>query len=140
MFETDSRRTIECATRVYSFGQCVFDIVQVEQALWIARDEYVYRFQLADAFMNILLHQLMDESNDCHINNALTNLVIVQVNAISGNMKELGIPNSHIGAQIFQDLDQQASGTNLLVMIYQLERGFGQISTWMLPRNKLQWK
>lgn len=77
-FETSERRIVECTTIVYSFGNRVFETCQVQHALWLRANEYLYTFRLADPVFGALMKGVRTLRDPEHIDIAMDNLCIVQ--------------------------------------------------------------
>ncbi|KAL1933098.1 hypothetical protein VTP01DRAFT_8776 [Rhizomucor pusillus] len=78
-FETSERRIVECTTIVYSFGNRVFETCQVQHALWLRANEYLYTFRLADPVLGALMKGVRTLRDPEHIDIAMDNLCIVQI-------------------------------------------------------------
>ncbi|OBZ81530.1 hypothetical protein A0J61_10420, partial [Choanephora cucurbitarum] len=111
-FETQTRRTIECTTTIYSFGHVVLESKETQQAFWVTEDKYMYNFVFVNQFFDAFMKGIRSLQSWDEVDIAINNLCIVQS---------------------FHDVESK--GTNesseetlpLLVMVYEFERGDGTI-------------
>ncbi|KAI8079637.1 TEA/ATTS domain family-domain-containing protein [Gilbertella persicaria] len=103
-FETQTRRTIECTTTIYSFGNVVLESKEVQQALWVNEGKYMYSFVFVNQFFDAFMKGIRSLQSWDEVDIAINNLCIVQS---------------------FNDMDTTQSSSPLLVMIYEFERGDG---------------
>ncbi|ORE06394.1 hypothetical protein BCV72DRAFT_207530 [Rhizopus microsporus var. microsporus] len=104
-FETSERKTMECTTTVYSFGNVVLESKESQQALWLNEEKYVYNFALVNQFFDAFIKGIRSLPSWEEVDMAINNLCIVQS---------------------FEDVEIKLCGTNQppsLVMAYEFERG-----------------
>ncbi|KAL9545084.1 hypothetical protein MBANPS3_007314 [Mucor bainieri] len=112
-FETKTRRTIECTTTIYSFGNVVLESKEMQQALWVNEGKYMYSFVFVNQFFDAFMKGIRSLQSWDEVDIAINNLCIVQS---------------------FQDVDSKADP--LLVMVYEFERGNGVIEVSSLEDDK----
>ncbi|KAL7309352.1 hypothetical protein PS15m_011450 [Mucor circinelloides] len=112
-FETKTRRTIECTTTIYSFGNVVLESKEVQQALWVNEGKYMYSFVFVNQFFDAFMKGIRSLQSWDEVDIAINNLCIVQS---------------------FQDVDSKVDP--LLVMVYEFERGNGVIEVSSLQDDK----
>ncbi|CEP12160.1 hypothetical protein [Parasitella parasitica] len=119
-FETKTRRTIECTTTIYSFGNVVLESKEVQQALWVNEGKYMYSFVFVNQFFDAFMKGIRSLQSWDEVDIAINNLCIVQS---------------------FQDIETKMDP--LLVMVYEFERGNGVMEvssianeTTVQPTNK----
>ncbi|KAG1043722.1 hypothetical protein G6F43_011598 [Rhizopus delemar] len=78
-FETRDRRTIECTTTIYSFGNVVLESKEIQQALWINEGKYIYSFAYVNQFFDAFMKGIRSLQSWEEIDIAITNLCVVQV-------------------------------------------------------------
>ena len=78
-FESRERRTIECTTTVYSFGSVVLESKEIQQALWLNNDKFIYSFVYVNQFFDAFMKGIGDLNSWDQIDIAIQNLCIVQV-------------------------------------------------------------
>ncbi|KAI8639165.1 TEA/ATTS domain family-domain-containing protein [Parasitella parasitica] len=103
-FETKARRTIECTTTIYSFGNVVLESKEVQQALWVNEGKYMYSFVFVNQFFDAFMKGIRSLKSWDEVDIAINNLCIVQS---------------------FEDVESKMDP--LLVMVYEFERGNGVI-------------
>ncbi|KAL4213586.1 hypothetical protein AB4K20DRAFT_1887406 [Rhizopus microsporus] len=104
-FETSERKTMECTTTVYSFGNIVLESKESQQALWLTEGKYVYNFALVNQFLDAFIKGIRSLLSWEEVDMAINNLCIVQS---------------------FEDVEIKLCGTNQppsLVIAYEFERG-----------------
>ncbi|CAO3633336.1 unnamed protein product [Mucor fragilis] len=112
-FETKTRRTIECTTTIYSFGNVVLESKEVQQALWVNEGKYMYSFVFVNQFFDAFMKGIRSLQSWDEVDIAINNLCIVQS---------------------FEDVNSKADP--LLVMVYEFERGNGVIEVSSLEDDK----
>ncbi|KAK4517187.1 NAD-dependent histone deacetylase sir2 [Mucor velutinosus] len=112
-FETKTRRTIECTTTIYSFGNVVLESKEVQQALWVNEGKYMYSFVFVNQFFDAFMKGIRSLQSWDEVDIAINNLCIVQS---------------------FEDVDSKADP--LLVMVYEFERGNGVMEVSSLEDDK----
>lgn len=78
-FETSERKTMECTTTVYSFGNIVLESKESQQALWLTEGKYVYNFALVNQFLDAFIKGIRSLLSWEEVDMAINNLCIVQV-------------------------------------------------------------
>lgn len=78
-FETQDRRTIECTTTIYSFGNVVLESKEVQQALWINEGKYMYSFVYVNQFFDAFMKGIRSLQSWDEVDIAINNLCVVQV-------------------------------------------------------------
>ncbi|KAI7868780.1 TEA/ATTS domain family-domain-containing protein [Spinellus fusiger] len=133
-FEARDRRTIECTTTIYSFGNVVLESKEIQQALWLNEDRYMYSFVYVNQFFDAFMKGIRSLQSWNEVDIAIQNLCIVQVfedietkynSTAPGTMdpslvENLASPENSAGVAA-------RSRPNLLSMIYEFERGHGTI-------------
>ncbi|KAI8140374.1 TEA/ATTS domain family-domain-containing protein [Fennellomyces sp. T-0311] len=105
--ETSERRTIECTTSIYSFGDPVLVTNEIQQGLWLNKDQYMYNFGLANHFFDSFMKGIQRSLRGWNeLDSAVENLWIVQ---------------------LFTDISPSTSTVYPLRIIYQFKRGHGSI-------------
>lgn len=82
-FESRERRTIECTTTIYSFGNVVLESKEIQQALWINNNKYMYSFVYVNQFFDAFMKGIRSLQSWEEVDIAIRNLCIVQVDAIA---------------------------------------------------------
>ncbi|KAI7868719.1 hypothetical protein BDF14DRAFT_1790075 [Spinellus fusiger] len=78
-FETSERRTIECTSTIYSFGTVVLESKEIQQALWLNEDKYMYSFVCVNQFFDAFMKGIRALPSWEEIDVAINNLCLVQV-------------------------------------------------------------
>jgi hypothetical protein len=78
-FETRDRRTIECTTTIYSFGNIVLESKEVQQALWLNEGKYMYSFVYVNQFFDAFMKGIRSLQSWEEVDIAINNLCVVQV-------------------------------------------------------------
>lgn len=78
-FETKTRRTIECTTTIYSFGNVVLESKEIQQALWVNEGKYMYSFVFVNQFFDAFMKGIRSLQSWDEVDIAINNLCIVQV-------------------------------------------------------------
>jgi hypothetical protein len=81
-FETRDRRTIECTTTIYSFGNVVLESKEVQQALWLNEGKYMYSFVYVNQFFDAFMKGIRSLQSWEEVDIAINNLCVVQVKKI----------------------------------------------------------
>ncbi|KAF7730671.1 hypothetical protein EC973_001620 [Apophysomyces ossiformis] len=112
-FETRDRRTIECTTSIYSFGNIVLESKEIQQALWISEGKYMYSFVYVNQFFDAFMKGIRSLQSWEEIDIAIQHLCIVQV---------------------FEDVEARCtqSKSSLLSMAYEFERGNGTMNVHVM--------
>lgn len=87
-FETRDRRTIECTTTIYSFGNVVLESKEVQQALWLNEGKYMYSFVYVNQFFDAFMKGIRSLQSWEEVDIAINNLCVVQVKIIEKLSKE----------------------------------------------------
>ncbi|KAI9267830.1 TEA/ATTS domain family-domain-containing protein [Sporodiniella umbellata] len=146
-FETKDRRTVECTTTIYSFGNVVLESKEVQQALWLNEGKYMYSFAYVNQFFDAFMKGIRSLQSWEEVDIAINNLCVVQVfedveqklsqqaalpllpedaptelapNTNDILLGEMASPVIHHEAVTLPDI-----ASPLLVMIYEFERGSG---------------
>lgn len=145
-FESRERRTIECTTTIYSFGNVVLESREIQQALWL-NDRFMYSFVYVNQFFDAFMKGIRSLQSWEEVDIAIRNLCIVQVfedievkyghttafadqpwdqqNGSSSKQSTSSTPSP--ASQQQQQLQQQHAPPPLLTMVYEFERGHGNI-------------
>ncbi|KAI9477954.1 MAG: TEA/ATTS domain family-domain-containing protein [Benjaminiella poitrasii] len=123
-FESQTRRTIECTTTIYSFGKIVLESREVQQALWINEGKYMYSFAFVNQFFDAFMKGIRSLQSWEEVSIAINNLCIIQ---------------SFGDLENEQNVSENTSTTTkassiLLTMIYEFERGFGPMEVAFVER------
>lgn len=78
-FESRDRRTIECTTTIYSFGNVVLESKEIQQALCLNQDRYIYSFAYVNQFFGAFMKGIRSLQTFEEIDVVIQNLCIVQV-------------------------------------------------------------
>ncbi|KAG1328423.1 hypothetical protein G6F62_008159 [Rhizopus arrhizus] len=105
-FETSERKTMECTTTIYSFGNVVLESKESQQALWVNEGKYMYNFVFVNQFFDAFMKGIRSLQSWEEVDIAINNLCIVQ----SFEDVELKLTN---------ETTVQPS----LIMAYEFERG-----------------
>lgn len=81
-FETKDRRTIECTTTIYSFGNVVLESKEVQQALWLNEGKYMYSFAYVNQFFDAFMKGIRSLQSWEEVDIAINNLCVVQVSLV----------------------------------------------------------
>ncbi|CDH57528.1 hypothetical protein RO3G_14672 [Lichtheimia corymbifera JMRC:FSU:9682] len=130
-FESRDRRTIECTTTIYSFGNVVLESKEIQQALCLNQDRYIYSFAYVNQFFGEFMKGIRSLHTFEEIDVVIQNLCIVQV------FEDVEIKYGPTAAFFDQpwDLSQQQQqqrpqpeqASPLLVMAFEFERGQGNM-------------
>ena len=78
--ETTERRTIECTTNIYSFGNPVLVTSEIQQGLLLDKDQYMYNFGIANHFFDSFMKGIQRSLRSWNeLDSAVENLWIVQL-------------------------------------------------------------
>ncbi|KAI9279562.1 TEA/ATTS domain family-domain-containing protein [Sporodiniella umbellata] len=117
-FETSSRKTIECTTTIYSFGNVVLESKESQQSLWLNKGKYMYNFVFVNQFFDAFVKGLLSLQSWEEVDIAISNLCIVQT---------------------FEDLETKITCPDQskpsLLMVYEFERGHATIDVARLEIN-----
>ncbi|KAI9245242.1 TEA/ATTS domain family-domain-containing protein [Phascolomyces articulosus] len=78
-FESRERKTIECTTTIYSFGQVVLESKEIQHALWLNNGKFMYSFAYVNQFFNAFMKGIRSLQSWEEVDIAIRNLCIVQV-------------------------------------------------------------
>ena len=81
-FESRQRKTIECTTTIYSFGNVVLESKEIQQALWLNNEKYMYSFVYVNQFFDAFMKGIRSLQSWEEVDIAIRNLCIVQVKNI----------------------------------------------------------
>ncbi|KAG2204043.1 hypothetical protein INT47_007037 [Mucor saturninus] len=124
-FETQTRRTIECTTTIYSFGNVVLESKEVQQALWVNEGKYMYSFVFVNQFFDAFMKGIRSLQSWDEVDIAINNLCIVQ----SFEDIESKYTNN-------TETVNESGNAPLLAMIYEFERGQGTIDISAIVDDK----
>ncbi|KAI9310816.1 TEA/ATTS domain family-domain-containing protein [Dichotomocladium elegans] len=126
-FESQERKTIECTTTIYSFGNVVLESKEIQQALLLNQSKYTYSFVYVNQFFDAFMKGIRTLQSYDEVDVAIQNLCVVQV---FEDVEAKYGPAASFFEQPW-DMPQQQHQTKatppLLVMIYEFERGHGNI-------------
>ncbi|KAI8878192.1 TEA-domain-containing protein [Backusella circina FSU 941] len=121
-FETKERRTIECTTTIYSFGNVVLESKEIQQALWVNEGKYMYSFVFVNQFFDAFMKGIRSLQSWEEVDIAINNLCIIQ----SFEDVEAKYNGNSPSPTLDESLELQ-NQTPLLAMVYEFERGNGTI-------------
>ena len=111
LFDSTEGRLVECTTSIYSFGSKVLVTKELKQAA-VVDNRFVYNFDFVNQFFGAFLNSICGLTTWSEIDIALTHLSVVQV---------------------FEDKDARFENpTPLLVMVFDFERGQGDVKTYFI--------
>lgn len=79
VLESRERRTVECTTTIYSFGNVVLEAKETQQALWVNEGKYMYSFEYVNQFFDAFMKGIRTLHSWEEVDIAISNLCIVQV-------------------------------------------------------------
>ncbi|CAO3642676.1 unnamed protein product [Mucor hiemalis] len=121
-FETRDRRTIECTTTIYSFGNVVLESKEVQQALWLNEGKFMYSFVYVNQFFDAFMKGIRSLQSWEEVDIAINNLCVVQV------FEDIESKFTHTTTESLLDTEMtDIVSPPLLVMIYEFERGQGSM-------------
>lgn len=109
-FETNERKTIECTTTIYSFGNVVLESKESQQALWVNEGKYMYNFVFVNQFFDAFMKGIRSLQSWEEIDIAINNLCIVQ------SFEDIEIK-----------LGSKTEASPALIISYEFERGAATI-------------
>ncbi|KAG0082461.1 hypothetical protein BGZ92_011721 [Podila epicladia] len=120
LFESSERFAIESKTSIYSFGSRVLEAQEVTHAAFVedhhqqqsGNSKFVYKFEFVNQFFGAFLSGIKNLGTWEEIDSALNNLAVVQVIEDMDKGFEVGTGGT---------------GAPLLVMVYEFERGHGDV-------------
>ncbi|KAI9489005.1 TEA/ATTS domain family-domain-containing protein [Zychaea mexicana] len=119
--ETTERRTIECTTYIYSFGNPVLVTNEIQQGLWLNKDQYMYHFGIANHFFDSFMKGIQRSLRDWNeLDSAIENLWIVQL------FTDISAPSA-AAADEMATPETPTSTPPSLRIVYQFKRGHGSI-------------
>ncbi|KAL9544389.1 hypothetical protein MBANPS3_007655 [Mucor bainieri] len=129
-FETQDRRTIECTTTIYSFGNVVLESKEVQQALWINEGKYMYSFVYVNQFFDAFMKGIRSLQSWDEVDIAINNLCVVQVfedieSRVTQPMEGMLSGSTDMMTDDLTAVPTVPEITPLLVMVYEFERGQG---------------
>ncbi|KAF1799634.1 hypothetical protein FB192DRAFT_1460080 [Mucor lusitanicus] len=129
-FETQDRRTIECTTTIYSFGNVVLESKEVQQALWINEGKYMYSFVYVNQFFDAFMKGIRSLQSWDEVDIAINNLCVVQVfediePRVTQPMEGMLSSSTDMMTDDLTAAAVVPEITPLLVMVYEFERGQG---------------
>ncbi|CEP16000.1 hypothetical protein [Parasitella parasitica] len=126
------RRTVECTTTIYSFGNVVLESKEVQQALWINEGKYMYSFVYVNQFFDAFMKGIRSLQSWDEVDIAINNLCVVQVFEDIESKVTMPIEGM-LGSNDMMTDDLTAAVaavpeiSPLLIMVYEFERGQGTI-------------
>ncbi|KAI9498132.1 TEA/ATTS domain family-domain-containing protein [Zychaea mexicana] len=142
-FESRERKTIECTTTIYSFGNVVLESKEIQHGLLLDQGKYVYSFVYVNQFFDAFMKGIRSLQSYEEIDIAIRNLCIVQVfddieekygsSATSFNQpwdtqQQKEQPAAPTTAETSQATSSSSPSSPQLVMVYDFERGHGNIA------------
>lgn len=128
-FETQTRQTIECTTTIYSFGNVVLESREIQQALWVNEGKYMYSFVFVNQFFDAFMKGIRSLQSWHEVDIAINNLCIVQ--SFEDVEAKFNAENSDAACTEASDV----STSPLLVMMYEFERGQGNIDISVISKT-----
>ncbi|KAL0073505.1 hypothetical protein F4703DRAFT_1896883 [Phycomyces blakesleeanus] len=133
-FETRDRRTIECTTTIYSFGNVVLESKEIQQALWLNEGKYMYSFVFVNQFFDAFMKGIRSLQSWEEVDIAIHNLCIVQVfedmetkyNSTAPGTMDPSLVETNISPESCVGSSSRGR-PSLLSMVYEFERGHGTI-------------
>ncbi|KAI9278769.1 TEA/ATTS domain family-domain-containing protein [Phascolomyces articulosus] len=136
--ETTERRTIECTTNIYSFGNPVLVTTEIQQGLLLDKDQYMYNFGIANHFFDSFMKGIQRSLRSWdELDSAVENLWIVQLfTDISSSSaaaaeadEEAGVDDKDAMMTPPPQPPQPSSCSSLppLRIVYQFKRGHGSV-------------
>ncbi|KAI9270290.1 TEA/ATTS domain family-domain-containing protein [Helicostylum pulchrum] len=129
-FETQTRRTIECTTTIYSFGNVVLESKEVQQALWVNEGKYMYSFVFVNQFFDAFMKGIRSLQSWDEVDIAINNLCIVQ------SFEDIESKYTNTGSNTTESVLENTNSP-LLVMVYEFERGNGTIDISAIVQDKV---
>ncbi|KAI8997905.1 TEA/ATTS domain family-domain-containing protein [Pilobolus umbonatus] len=131
-FETRDRRTIECTTTIYSFGNVVLESKEVQQALWVNEGKYMYSFAYVNQFFDAFMKGIRSLQSWGEVDIAINNLCVVQVfEDVESKFNQSILPENMMMAStddiMLSNTLTVSDMSPLLIMVYEFERGQGNI-------------
>ncbi|KAG2224310.1 hypothetical protein INT45_012879 [Circinella minor] len=139
-FESHKRKTIECTTTIYSFGNVVLESKEIQHGLMVDNEKFMYSFVYVNQFFDAFMKGIRSLKTWNEIDIAIQNLCIVQV---FDDIEEKYGPSATFFDQPWdmpthQQKEQvteteaatgisSTSSSPQLVMVYDFERGNGSI-------------
>ncbi|ORZ17777.1 TEA/ATTS domain family-domain-containing protein [Absidia repens] len=124
-FESKDRRMIECTTTIYSFGNIVLESKEMQQALWIGEDKYLYNFVFVNQFFDAFMKGIRSLQSWDEVDIAIHNLCIIQV------FEDMEVKcQAALDQETATTLSNKKDGDSnhdLLALVYEFERGQGTI-------------
>ncbi|RCH82149.1 hypothetical protein CU098_001912, partial [Rhizopus stolonifer] len=123
-FETQERRTIECTTTIYSFGNVVLESKEVQQALWLNEGKFMYSFVYVNQFFDAFMKGIRSLQSWEEVDIAINNLCVVQV------FEDMESKQQTVDSLMLSHTDIMTNllvPAPLLVMVYEFERGQGTV-------------
>ncbi|KAG0742889.1 hypothetical protein G6F62_003481 [Rhizopus arrhizus] len=150
-FETKDRRTIECTTTIYSFGNVVLESKEVQQALWLNEGKYMFSFAYVNQFFDAFMKGIRSLQSWEEVDIAINNLCVVQVFEDAQSKLNQGTTTTTTTQDLSQTLADDLLlprtppsetilpdiASPLLVMIYEFERGQGTIDVSLVQNNNI---
>ncbi|KAI8066183.1 TEA/ATTS domain family-domain-containing protein [Thamnidium elegans] len=129
-FETQTRRTIECTTTIYSFGNVVLESKEGQQALWVNEGKYMYSFVFVNQFFDAFMKGIRSLQSWGDVDVAIKNLCIVQ------SFEDTESKYTNAGSNTSESALENTNSP-LLVMVYEFERGDGTIDISAIVQDKI---
>ncbi|KAI8354014.1 TEA/ATTS domain family-domain-containing protein [Blakeslea trispora] len=139
-FETQTRRTIECTTTIYSFGNVVLESKETQQAFWVTEGKYMYNFVFVNQFFDAFMKGIRSLQSWDEVDIAINNLCIVQsfhdVETKYTTSNEASSPSAENTSNVSTNTTVMEDQLPLLVMIYEFERGDGTIEMVQIEKDQ----
>ncbi|KAI8883121.1 TEA-domain-containing protein, partial [Backusella circina FSU 941] len=132
-FETKERRTIECTTTIYSFGNVVLESKEVQQALWVNEGKFMYSFVFVNQFFDAFMKGIRSLQSWEEVNIAINNLCIIQT--FEDVETKYNVDGSKVSGSAELNTVEHNASSPLLCMIYEFERGQGIIEISSIGDN-----
>ncbi|KAG2220125.1 hypothetical protein INT45_006153 [Circinella minor] len=148
--ETTERRTIECTTNIYSFGNPVLVTSEIQQGLLLDKNQYMYNFGIANHFFDSFMKGIQRSLSSWNeLDSAVENLWIVQlftdISSSSGSEDPSDEKDSAAAATTaaratvatppLPASNYSYSTAPSLRIIYQFKRGHGSIDLVNVEKN-----
>ncbi|CAM0138343.1 hypothetical protein VKS41_002890 [Umbelopsis sp. WA50703] len=131
VLESKERRTVECTTTIYSFGNVVLEAKETQHALWVNEGKYMYSFEYVNQFFDAFMKGIRTLHSWDEVDIAISNLCIVQTfDDLDAVIDEKDTPTLTNQGNSFDGRHNKQP--SLLAMIYEFERGHGAIDMFSI--------
>ncbi|KAG0229364.1 hypothetical protein BGW42_001617 [Actinomortierella wolfii] len=143
IFQSRARMAVECSTMIYSFGDKVLEVKELQHAAF-HQGRYIYTFELVNDFLTSFLKGLHKLKDPSQLNSALDNLAIIQmfesIEPTDENMdedsssveQEVQSLRPHSPRPASSRVRDPSTTTPLLVVAYSFGRGNGTVESSIL--------